>query len=139
MNVDRILVPTDGGEQASKAMEVALTMAEQFDSDVIHALFVVDASLYSEPALSFTELLTDDVQAAADDLLNEFRDVAETMGVRIETQVAHGRPKTTIVERAKEVEADLIVIGARGDEFETGEGPICRYVARNAHCNVLVV
>lgn len=139
MNVNRILVPTDGGEQARKAMEVALTMADQFGSESIHALFVVDASLYAEPALSFTELLTDDVQAAADDLMDDFRAQADALGVAIETDVAHGRPKTTIVDRADEIGADLIVIGSRSDEFESGESPICKYVARNAGCNVLVV
>ena len=139
MNVDRILVPTDGSEQARKAMEVALTMADQFDSESIHALFVVDSALYSEPALSFTELLTDDVQAAADELMDDFRGRADALGVTIETDVAHGRPKTAIVDRAEELGSDLIVIGSRSDEFESGESPLCKYVARNASCNVLVV
>ena len=73
MSVDTILVPTDGSEQAEKAVEVAVNMAREFDSEVVHALFVVDSSIYAEPALSFTEILTDEVQERADELLADLR------------------------------------------------------------------
>ncbi len=139
MSVDTILVPTDGGVQATKAIEVALNMAAEFESNVIHALFVVDSSIYSEPALSFTELLTDEVQSAAEEMLTEFRTEADSLGVTLETTVAHGTPKETIIEQATALDADLIVIGSRSDERLEGEGSLCRHIASHAPCNVLVV
>jgi nucleotide-binding universal stress UspA family protein len=139
MSVDTILVPTDGSEQAEKAVEVAVNMAREFDSEVVHALFVVDSSIYAEPALSFTEILTDEVQERADELLADLRAEAEADGVRFVTDVIHGSPKETIVRQAESIGADLVVIGERGDEYRSRRGPVCQYVAKHAPCNVLVV
>src|SRR6056297_724562 len=111
MVVKRILVPVDGSEQAIKAVEVALNMAQDFETEEILALFVVNTSLYSEPALGFVELLTDAVQEVGEDMLADVQDKAEKLGIELKTDVVHGKPKKSIVERAKSIDADLIVIG----------------------------
>ena len=139
MAVDKILVPIDGSEQAQKAVEVALNMGKEFGSDEVHALFVVDTALYSEPALSFMELITDEVQEAADDLMEQKRADAAELGIELLTDVVHGPPKETIVEQAESIGADLIVIGQVGEASRYRHGPVCKYVAKHAPCNVLVV
>ena len=139
MAIETVLVPVDGSPQSDKAVEVALEMARQFESDTIHALFVVDSSIYDQPALSITELVTDEIQAAGEDHLAAIRSEAEEHGIRMETDVVHGSPKETIVDRAAEIGADLIVIGVRGEEYQRRRGSVCQYVTKHASCNVLVV
>jgi len=136
MVVKRILVPVDGSEQAMKAVEVALSMAEDFETEMIQALFVVNTALYSEPALSFVELLTDEVQEVGEEMMAELKAEAEERGISLETDVVHGKPKKSIVQQAESIDADLIVIGRIGAE---PSGAVRKYVADNASCNVLVV
>lgn len=136
MAVETLLVPVDGSEQSEKALEVALNMAREFDSDVINVLYVVDTSLYGEPALSAVEVVTDNVQTVGEQLVEDIRDRATALGIELETDVHHGRPKEEIVSGAEANDADLVVIGQTGDD---AWGPICKHVVKNCPCNVLVV
>lgn len=136
MAIDTILVPVDGSDGSERALQVALTMAQKFDCKAIHVQYIVDTNIFAEPALSSVEVLTDSVQEMAEELVTDIRERASAQGIDVQTDVHHGRPKTEIVEGAKELGADLVVIG------ETGHGawsPIRRHVDRYSPCDVVVV
>ena len=136
MAIDTLLVPVDGSERSEQALQVALTMAQKFDSKAIHVQYIVDTNIYAEPALSSVELITDGVQEVAEELVGNIRERAGAQGIEVQTDVHHGRPKREIVEGAREIGADLIVMG------ETGHGawrPIRRYVDKHSPCVVVVV
>jgi len=52
--------------------------------------------------------------------------------------VALGRPDETIVSQARELGADLIVLGARGRGFLLPLGAVAERVIRSAQCPVIV-
>lgn len=78
---------------------------------------------------------------AAEDLVARAAKRFRGMASQVTTHVAHGDPKTKILDHAKEWKADLIVIGSHGRNSLTRFllGSVSDAVARNASCSVEVV
>lgn len=110
---DTILVATDGSEPANRAIEYALDLASRYDADV-HVISIVDTGRYGEPALSSTELVIDDLEDYARDLITEVAERGETLGLELVTEVRHGTPHEEIVAYADDIDADLTVLGRHG-------------------------
>lgn len=110
---DTVLVGTDGSDPANRAVEHALSIADQYDA-VVHAIAVVDTGRYGEPALSSTELVLEELEDRSRDLLGDIADRGDNRGVEVVTRTCHGNPHAEIVGYADEVDADLTVIGASG-------------------------
>jgi nucleotide-binding universal stress UspA family protein len=62
-------------------------------------------------------------------------------GYRVETAVEEGEPRTTIVDYAEGIKADLIVVGSHGRRGlpRILLGSVSEYVARHAPCSVEIV
>ncbi|MFW5939517.1 MAG: universal stress protein [Halolamina sp.] len=139
---ERILVPTDGGEHATAALEAALELATIHDATV-HALNVVDTT---------TSLLTvskDEVRAAlrevGDDAATNAFAEAESMAaeedVEIETERREGKPDDEILAAAAAIDADLVVLGTHGRDGVSRRllGSITERVVRESPVPVLTV
>jgi nucleotide-binding universal stress UspA family protein len=137
---DTILVPTDGSDSASRAVEHALELGEQFGATV-HALYVVDTSRYGEPALSSAEIVLNELEEEGHELVSEIAERAEPLGVGVETLVCHGRPNEEIVTYADEVDADVIVMGYHGHSHtvEDNMGSVARRVTQAVDRPVLTM
>lgn len=137
---DTILVPTDGSEDADRAVRYALEQAARFDA-ALHTLFVVDTRLHGEPALSSTELVVDDLEDEGQRLLDAVRERADERGVDVVTRCCHGVPHEEIVEYGAEVEADAIFLGYQGRGHTRGDhiGSVAERVVRHAGRPVFVV
>lgn len=135
-----ILVGTDGSAPANRAVVQALEEAERSDATV-HAIFVVDTSLFDEPALSSAELFTDDLEDWGRDQLDEVVERGENLGVEVVTRNCHGTPHEEIIEYADNIDADLIVLGYQGQSHTKSDrvGSTTERVVRNAGRRVLVV
>ncbi|MEX0841297.1 MAG: universal stress protein, partial [Xanthobacteraceae bacterium] len=74
-------------------------------------------------------------------VLQKARAVAKAKGVEIDAEVIAGHPVTSIVERAKAMKADLLVVGFMGHSalYERIIGGTADRLVRLAHCPVLVV
>ncbi len=110
---DTILIPTDGSKGSERAEQTALRLAQQFDADV-HALHVIDTRHHSEPALSAMELVTDEAEDEAMDLLKEVAEAGHDHGLDVTTRCCHGVPHEEILAYADDIDADLVVMGYRG-------------------------
>ncbi len=71
-------------------------------------------------------------------------DAAVALGGTAGTAVGRGRPERSIVERAAEVAASLVVVGCRPGAMSTPPGPhgvghVARFVLDHAPCPVLLV
>jgi nucleotide-binding universal stress UspA family protein len=109
---DEILVPTDGSDAASRALDHALNLANQYDARV-HALYVIDANAYATLEAGtdvVISALEDEGQAAVDTVV----DRAEQHGVEAVTEVVTGTVHKAIIEYADEHDVDLIVMGTHG-------------------------
>lgn len=108
---DDFLVPTDGSEGATIAVDWGLALARRLDS-MVHAVFSVDTGRLSranEPA----ELLDALEQTGADEL-EAIRRRARDADVGVSASIATGPPVAVILTTASDRAVDLIVMGTHG-------------------------
>jgi nucleotide-binding universal stress UspA family protein len=135
----RILLATDGSEQAALATHHALALARQTGAQLT-VLFVVDShlafmlGLYKDEAIR--ELNEDGRRALAN-----AADHAREAGVEVETHLGEGRPGEVIMREAGRLHADLIVMGSHGQGAlaDILLGSVSQYVVHHAQVPVLVV
>ena len=123
--VETILLATDGSEHARRATAHAIALAKRADA-ALQAVFVVDTRDLGEPALSSVELLIDEYEDRGRAVLAEIEAVATQHGVEIETRCCHGTPLEEIQAMADAVDADVIVVGERGETHEIRDGEVTR-------------
>ena len=133
ISIKKILAPTDFSARSGKAFHYALRFAEEFGSELIllHIL---------EPAIS--PAFSEDEMASAERNLQALVNSARGTGVAgARSAVRTGVATHEIVEAAKDLDVDLIVIAAHGftgwKHFAIGS--TAERVARAASCPVLVV
>jgi nucleotide-binding universal stress UspA family protein len=131
--VDSVVVGYDGSEASRRAVERAMAVAEPGGRVVL-----VTAS---PPSRELEERIGARRARAADDLLDEAVKLCRGRDVHIATRIAHAEPADALVAAARDSEAALIVIGARGESFiaRALRGPIREAVVAQAPCDVLVV
>jgi len=108
---DRILVPVDGSDPATAALDHALDIASEHDAtvDVLH---VADTNIPSQ-----TRIGTDVVDALVEEgtqIVANARERGEGLDVTIHAEVVQGEPTEAIVGYAENNDHDLIVMGSRG-------------------------
>lgn len=141
----RILLATDGSEEASLAARTAVDLAHKTDSE----LHIVNVGLqdygypiYSVPELEDVRGIPEEVTQEARKLLDaEVEQVKAAGGSVVGAHLGMGRPDVEIVKLAEEIGAGLIVMGSRGHGGVRRAllGSVSDSVVRHAHCPVLVV
>ncbi len=115
----RILVATDGSESGGLAVDLVASIAVPPDSEIVVADAVeTGAGIYGGPWPGLAAVQTDrieaDIRAAAQKTVHEARERLARPGLNVEGVVLRGRPATAIVDRARAMRADLVVVGSRG-------------------------
>ncbi|WP_435156612.1 universal stress protein [Haladaptatus sp. DFWS20] len=111
---ERILVPTDGSKGATRGVNHALNLAEQYGA-AFHTMYVVDEDIYGEtPAMSSEELFIEQIQTNGEELLEQVVSKAGTRGIETTTECIRGTPHKEIVSYAEANNIDLIVMGKHG-------------------------
>ena len=140
----RILVATDGSEQAELAALRAVDIAQKTDSElhVVH-VGVVPSFLVSYPGtLGYERRLYEQIEEESRQRLRELSWRVKVAGGNVaRSHLRMGKVDVEIVALAKELQADLIVMGCRGHRGirRAIEGSISDAVIRHAPCPVLVV
>ena len=137
-----ILVPTDFSETAEKALDYAVVLAAKLDAR-IHLLHVIGIPALGVPELgvamtsSMIGTLVADAQVALDQLVARRRDKVP-FGPTLQRT---GDARDMILQAAKEVGADLIVIGTHGRRGLSRMllGSVTDAIVRMAPCPVLTV
>jgi nucleotide-binding universal stress UspA family protein len=129
-----VVVGYDGSDAARRALEQVRALGPRGSRIVVVAV----ASELRSAGLS--SQLADDLQQQP--LLDEARallGVAE--GARVETRAEVGDPAVVLVDVARAVAAELLVVGRRGGDFvaRTLLGSVAERIVRHAPCDVLVV
>ncbi|MWV38278.1 universal stress protein [Natrialba sp. INN-245] len=135
--VRSILVPTDGSDAADAALERALTLAANVDATV-HVLAVVDTT---DDPLRFDSALVADLETAKNELVEDVLEAVDGRQADVVGAVRRGRPASTIVDYASEIDADLIVVGRTGESRTATAllGSTADRVVRTASIPVIVV
>lgn len=137
-----ILVPTDLGVGAEEALDYACELAQQFGA-TIHLLNVITLPALGVPELgvamsgSIIDSLVKDNQASLE-ALAEKKCVKAKIGDKL---LRTGDARDVIIQTAKEVGAELIVMGTHGRRGVTRAllGSVTETVVRMAPCPVLTV
>ncbi len=140
----RILLATDGSEEAQLALRTAVELANSTDSE-LHVLTVgreyhpgYDIPEYGS---QLQEALRKLVRQARGELDEQARKIEEAGGKVAEAHLRMGRPDEQIVSVADEIGAGLLVMGSRGlgGLRRALMGSVSDSVVRHAHCPVLVM
>jgi len=135
----KILHANDGSEHAFHALVLALALAKQNNSE-LHMVSVEEIDYMPE----FIEDVRQQTGTAArrfHKVLQRARAMAEDSQVKLDTHVIAGHPVRDIVELAKELKVELLVIGATGHSalYDRLIGSRADRIVQLAHCPVLVV
>jgi nucleotide-binding universal stress UspA family protein len=140
----KILLATDGSEESELAAMRAVDLAERTDSELhlVH-VGVVPIFLKSYPGvLGYERKLYKELEEVSRELLRKQSWRVKVAGGTVAgTHLRMGEVDLEIVALAKELGADLIVMGCRGHRGirRAIEGSISDAVIRHAPCPVLVV
>ena len=140
----KILLATDGSEEAEQGALRAVDLANRTDSElhVVH-VGVVPSFLMSYPgALGYDRMLYEEIEEESRALLRKLSWRVKAAGGTVAgAHLRMGAVELEIVALAKELGVDLIVMGCRGHRGRRRaiEGSISDAVIRHAPCPVLVV
>jgi nucleotide-binding universal stress UspA family protein len=144
----KILLATDGSEEAQLAFASAADLSEKTGSE-LHVVYVGHMPLVSYESPGATTLdpdLSGRMQEGAEQeartkLDEQMQQVGESGGEVAEVHARLGKPDAEIVGLADELGAGLIVLGSRGlgPLRRALMGSVSDSVVRHAHCPVLVV
>lgn len=141
----RILLPTDFSDDATAALEQAVTLLA---GEPAHCALILVHVLHT-PALlapmvgdiAMRQVFIDQAREHATLGLEELAERFRARGHEVETRVAEGDPADVLAEKAREGNASLIAMGTRG---LTGikrivHGSVADRTVRHARCPVLTV
>lgn len=141
--IKKILVPIDFSDYSKKALQYTVSFAQQFNSE-INLVYVIEPIIY--PAdLSMGQMVIPkadvDIGKNAQEELKKLAnsEIGDLLNYNI--LVKTGKPFMEIIETAKEIDADLIIIATHG---HTGVehllfGSTSEKVVRKAPCPVLTL
>lgn len=109
MMYDRILVPTDGDDQAT-VVEHALTIAELCGGS-LHTLYAVDDRKIPD---ADRDTVLSSYEREGTEAIERIEEIAGERDVGVTGAVRQGKPYATILKYATEHDIDLIVMGTHG-------------------------
>ena len=143
---ERILVPVDGSDAALAALEHAVELQSKFNSELVLLCVYRHYSLL-EASMSMVrpespENLDDIMRKYATEVVETAKKRAVELGSKkVRAFVKSGPPARTIVNFAKDKNANLIVLGSRGTGDVEGYllGSVSHKVTSLSHCPTMVV
>jgi len=140
----KILIATDGSDQARDATGLAIQLAAKLGQGLI-ALRVVDVDRYASEFMAVREAVSRELEEQAARILEETKAMADAAGITMETLIRHGDSSREIIRFAQEdPEVTMIVMGASGRRRlgrqligSTAER-VVRQVGRDLPCAVII-
>jgi nucleotide-binding universal stress UspA family protein len=141
-----ILVPTDFSKYADAALNKAVDIASQHDTN-IYLLHVIDEQIqqcavdYCIDYAVVKQLENDSIKTSRDKLKKEAEAIIKTKKIKVIFDVKNGVPSEVILSEQKAKKIDLIVIASHG---KTGilkhlMGSVADKVIKGSKCPVMVV
>jgi nucleotide-binding universal stress UspA family protein len=144
----KILLATDGSEEARLALTTAADMAQSTDSE-LHVAYVFPTAVqrpFPNPSTArpreVQEHELEEAMQQAQHFLDQQVERVKEEGVSVaETHLVRGRPDREVIHLSEEIGAGLIIIGSRGlgGVRRALMGSVSDSVVRHAHCPVLIV
>ncbi|MGD6934637.1 MAG: universal stress protein [Candidatus Bathyarchaeia archaeon] len=160
--ISKILVPLDGSEPASRALDFSCYLADKCSAEIL-VLGVIEPMIAPVFSRAYGQPMTQPMEtppippvspAEVRSIMNSQKVHYENLlfdalekarknypNLKISTQLKEGQPSDEIIETAKEGCFDIIVIGSRGLGGIKGFflGSVSKKVTNEAVCPVLIV
>jgi nucleotide-binding universal stress UspA family protein len=143
MKFKRILCGVDFLPASITAFETALELAQSFRS-ALHVMHVIEVyPVVPAPPAPSSEDATISLEEKAEEAMEAliWRVTKPLEGAPLTTEITRGRAYVELLNRARDFQADLIVLGAKGLPFpeEAVGGGAAEHVFKGASCSVLIV
>lgn len=138
----RILVATDGSENAEKAASYGINIAKITGAEV-HTLYVISTqnSVTTRTVTGWSEAVEEYLENKGKVAIEEVEKMGKDAGVKIESVFLKGIPAEKILEYTEENNIDLIVMGTQGltgiKRFLIGS--VAENVVRHSKIPVMVI
>jgi len=139
--IKRMLVPTDGSDCSLRAAELAIHLAKFFEAEII-VIYVIDVVILNEITRGVEKgTVEKELEEKGQRYLNYVVRLAEKEGLKAKAILVKGEPHDQIVRHARNLRADLIVMGTYGRRGAERIlfGSVAERVIEYAPCPVLVV
>lgn len=136
----KILVAHDGSEHADKALQEAGRIAAQMNAQLTIITVAPDMCL-TEVSDSECKQITESLYSEAEGAMKKVTADLDAKGVKADIVIKDGHPAEKIIDTAKEIGVDLIVVGSHGRHGAKRFflGSVSAKVVEHAVCNVLVI
>ena len=138
----KILIATDGSENAAKAVSHGVNVARTTGAEV-HILYVISTehAVTTRTVMGWTDSFEKYLGEIGKEALANATSVGEKAGVKVEPIFRKGRPAEEILGYAKENNIDLIIMGTQGlagiKKFLIGS--VAQKVLRHSKVPVMIV
>jgi nucleotide-binding universal stress UspA family protein len=141
--MDKIIVAVDLSDLATVAIDYAASLAKAFKSHIriLHVVAPIPSYMGNEiitPVMPIenkeeTQRMNQELKAMADYLIQQ--------GIDADSELAKGPVIETIIEKAGNFNADLVILGAHSHGFlyRAFIGSVCIGVVKHSHCPVLII
>ncbi len=135
----RIVLPVDGSDGSTRAVEKALSLAKETDVDVT-ALHVIEFPYTATVDFRYGNLdFMEIIKKEGITVLDKVKEQGSKMGVHVKTKLVEGIPDDQIIKEAKK--NDLIVMGCKGKTALSRifVGSVCEKVLHHSKSPVMVI
>lgn len=136
-----ILVAVDGSEISIKTLETALTEAKVWNAQ-LNVVYVLETGLFDDvPADEKMEYIQNLMEQQGLNVFSYAEKRCKEEGVTLNTHLKKGHAGIEIIDLAKSIDADLIVLGshAKSDIEKILLGSVTTHVVRHSPASTLVV
>lgn len=136
----RILIAHDGSAHADKAHQEASKLAVLMAAELTIMTVAPDLSL-TEVSDSECKLITNSLYSEAEGSMKKVTAELAAKGIKAEIVIQDGHPAEKIIDTAKEIGADMIVVGSHGRHGAKRFflGSVSAKIVEHAPCHVLVI
>jgi nucleotide-binding universal stress UspA family protein len=146
----KILIATDGSKFGQAAVDFAANIVGDPETAEVKIISVIEPFAFNEleTLIEETDKLADLTNAAAKQadaagkqMADDFREKFSGTKIEVTSEVLGGPAARSVVEKAEEWNADLIVVGSHGYGFwkRAWLGSVSDRIAHHAPCSVLIV
>ncbi|SEV97251.1 universal stress protein [Halobacterium jilantaiense] len=137
--VRRVLVPVDGSELATRALEYALDVHGDDDITLLYVAGEASPMMGSAAKLALEDDLDEAILEEAEEVFGPARELADECGVSADAEIGLGKPASVIVEHAEN--HDVVVLGSHSSSLRERllVGNVATKVVENAPVPVTVV
>lgn len=141
----KVLATTDGSDFSFEALRRLHTLLPREGTEIL--LLAIYPSpqagaltMIGPPYIDYAEL-SEQIRQETMGFVAQGAEILRSQGFEVRTEVREGDPAATILDRADEEQAELIVVGSHGRSglARFFLGSVSQRVVSHAHCSVLVV